>query len=123
MKEHVKINVKTDYISNRSNPMKSYYLFSYEIKIINNNIVPITLLSRHWNIKDSEGLIEDIFGPGVVGEKPTILPNQFYKYTSYCPLKTPVGFMEGEFRMLNNENIEFDVKIKPFRLSIPGVFN
>ena len=123
MKEHVKINVKTDYISNRSNPMKSYYLFSYEIKIINNNIVPITLLSRHWNIKDSEGLIEDIFGPGVVGEKPTILPSQFYKYTSYCPLKTPVGFMEGEFRMLNNENIEFDVKIKPFRLSIPGVFN
>ena len=123
MQEHIKIKVKSAYIPNRSNPTNSDYLFSYQIKIINNNNSAIKLLSRHWNIKDSDGRVEDIYGPGVVGKKPEILSGQHFKYTSYCPLKTPVGFMKGEFRMIGDDNKEFDVKIKSFRFSIPGVFN
>mgnify|MGYP001252244252 FL=1 len=123
MQKHIKIKVKTAYIPSRSNPASLYYLFSYQIKIINNNSYTINLLSRHWNIKDSEGKVEDIYGPGVVGKKPEILPSQYFEYTSYCPLKTPVGFMKGEFRMTSAENKEFDVKIKSFRLSVPEVFN
>lgn len=123
MQEYVKIKVKSAYIPSRSNPSKPYYLFSYNIKIINNNDSVIKLLSRHWNIKDSDGNVEDIYGPGVVGKTPEILSGQSFEYTSYCPLKTPVGFMKGEFRMINYKNKEFDVEIKPFCLSIPEVFN
>ena len=123
MEEHVKIIVKSTYLPNRSNPIRLYYLFSYKIKIINNSPITIKLLSRHWNIKDAEGRVEDIFGPGVVGKQPKILAGQYFEYMSYCPLKTPVGFMKGEFRMLNDENVEFDVDIKPFRLFVPEVFN
>tara|TARA_B110000008_G_scaffold260675_1_gene281485 strand:- start:319 stop:624 length:306 start_codon:yes stop_codon:yes gene_type:complete len=100
-----------------------YYLFSYEIKIINNNSFPIKLLSRHWNIKDAENRVEDIYGPGVIGEKPTILPGEYFEYMSYCPLRTPFGFMEGEFFMIDNQNIEFEVKISPFRLYVPEALN
>ena len=61
MEERVKIIVKSTYLPNRSNPIRLYYLFSYKIKIINNSPITIKLLSRHWNIKDAEGRVEDIF--------------------------------------------------------------
>jgi ApaG protein len=74
------------------------------------------LISRHWHITDGTGISEDIYGPGVIGKKPTIEPNTFFEYTSFCPLRTPVGFMEGSYRMLNKDGEEFDLKINKFRL-------
>jgi ApaG protein len=59
----------------------------------------------------------------VVGKKPTIEPNSFFEYTSFCPLRTPVGFMEGSYRVLNKEGKEFSVKIKKFRLLASQVLN
>ena len=123
MHEHVKIKVKSTYIPNRSNPTKSQYLFSYVIKIINNNSFPIKLLSRHWNIKDAQDGVEDIYGPGVVGKQPIILPGEDFEYMSYCPLKTPIGFMKGEFCMIDDKKKEFDVEIKTFKLSVPEISN
>ena len=123
MHKYVKIKVKSTYIASRSNPIKSYYLFSYEIKIINNNSFPIKLLSRHWNIKDAQDGVEDIYGPGVVGKQPIILPGEDFEYMSYCPLKTPIGFMKGEFCMIDDKKKEFDVEIKTFKLSVPDISN
>ena len=123
MHKYVKIKVKSTYIASRSNPTNSYYLFSYEIKIINNNSFLIQLLSRHWNIKDVQGGVEDIYGPGVVGKQPIIAPGKFFKYMSYCPLKTPIGFMKGEFCMIDDKKKEFDIEIKTFKLSVPEISN
>tara|TARA_B100001250_G_scaffold360611_1_gene338176 strand:- start:3093 stop:3464 length:372 start_codon:yes stop_codon:yes gene_type:complete len=123
MEEHVKINIKSTYIPSRSDLLRSYYFFSYEIKIINNNEFPIKLLSRHWNIQDGEGRVEDIYGPGVIGKQPNILNGQYFEYMSYCPLRTPIGFMKGEFRMIGKQKKEFDVKIKSFCLRASEVFN
>ena len=123
MHKRVKIKVKSTYIPSRSNPMKPYYLFSYEIKIINNNNFPIRLLSRHWNIKDAQGGVEDIYGPGVVGKQPIIAPGKHFEYMSYCPLKTPIGFMKGEFYMIDDKKKEFDIEIETFKLSVPETSN
>ena len=123
MHKYVKIKVKSTYIASRSNPIKSYYLFSYEIKIINNNSFPIKLLSRHWNIKDEQGGVEDIYGPGVVGKQPIIEPGKDFEYRSFCPLKTPIGFMRGEFCMIDDKKKEFDIEIKTFKLSVPEISN
>ncbi len=123
MYNYVNIKAKSTYIPSRSNILKSYYFFSYEIKIINKNSFPVKLLSRHWNIKDADGKVEDIFGPGVIGKQPTILPGQYFEYMSYCPIKTPIGFMKGEFRMVDDKDKEFDVEIKCFRLFVPEILN
>tara|TARA_B110000438_G_C15728235_1_gene613021 strand:- start:503 stop:874 length:372 start_codon:yes stop_codon:yes gene_type:complete len=123
MYNYVNIKAKSTYIPSRSNILKSYYFFSYEIKIINKNSFPVKLLSRHWNIKDADGKVEDIFGPGVIGKQPTILPGQYFEYMSYCPIKTPIGFMKGEFRMVDDKDKEFDVEIKSFRLFVPEILN
>ena len=123
MKNSIEINVKPNYVPERSSPVRSYYLFSYHITIFNRGGNQIELLSRYWHITDGHGNTEDIHGPGVIGEQPKILPGELFEYTSFCPLPTPMGFMEGSFRMVEDSGNEFDAIINPFRLVAPQVLN
>lgn len=116
MQKQIFTTVDPCYVPDRSSPIRSYFLFSYSIRIQNLSKGAIKLISRHWHITDGTGISEDIYGPGVIGKKPTIEPNTFFEYTSFCPLRTPVGFMEGSYRMLNKDGEEFDLKINKFRL-------
>ena len=123
MEKDIIVSAKTSYVSERSSPMQSYFLFSYLIEIKNNSNQTIKLISRHWHIKDGSGGSEDIFGPGVVGKTPTIKPSGVFSYTSFCPLKTPIGSMEGSYIMVNQQGEEFSIKIPVFRLIASQVLN
>ena len=114
---------KPSNVPQRSSPIQSYFLFSYLIEIKNNSNQIIKLISRHWHIKDGSGLSEDIFGPGVVGKTPTIKPNGVFSYSSFCPLKTPIGSMQGSYIMVNEQGEEFSIKIPVFRLIASQVLN
>jgi ApaG protein len=123
MKNRIIVEVNSEFIPNQSDPVKEYYLFTYHVTISNRSETTVKLLSRYWSINDGLGNTEDIHGPGVVGKTPTIMPREVFKYSSFCPLKTPIGTMEGSFRMINKDNVEFDVEIKPFRLVASQVLN
>ena len=123
MKGLIKIQTLPEYLPNRSNPARSYYFFSYQIKITNKSKEKVQLLSRYWHITDGQGQSEDIHGPGVVGKTPLIVPGSSFQYTSFCPLPTPVGFMEGSYRMVSESGLEFDVKITPFKLMASDFLN
>jgi|TARA_Y100000994_G_scaffold123009_1_gene100982 ApaG protein len=123
MKNNIEILTRPDYLPDRSDPIKSYYFFSYQIKIVNRSVETIQLLSRYWHIVDGQGRAEDIYGPGVVGKTPILKPNDLFEYTSFCPLPTPLGFMEGSYRMLDESGKEFDVPIERFQLVAPQVLN
>jgi len=123
MKNNIEILTSPDYLPDRSDPIKSYYFFSYQIKIVNRSVETIQLLSRYWHIVDGQGRAEDIYGPGVVGKTPILKPNDLFEYTSFCPLPTPLGFMEGSYRMLDESGKEFDVPIERFQLVAPQVLN
>tara|TARA_B100001769_G_scaffold166569_1_gene131034 strand:+ start:266 stop:637 length:372 start_codon:yes stop_codon:yes gene_type:complete len=123
MKNNIEIFTSPDYLPDRSDPIKSYYFFSYQIKIANRSEETIQLLSRYWHIVDGQGRAEDIYGPGVVGKTPILKPNDLFEYTSFCPLPTPLGFMEGSYRMLDESGKEFDVPIERFQLVAPQVLN
>ena len=123
MKNNIEILTRPDYLPDRSDPIKSYYFFSYQIKIVNRSVETIQLLSRYWHIVDGQGRAEDIYGPGVVGKTPILKPNDLFEYTSFCPLPTPLGFMEGSYRMLDESGKEFDVPIERFQLIAPQVLN
>jgi len=123
MKNNIEILTSPDYLPDRSDPIKSYYFFSYQIKIVNRSVETIQLLSRYWHIVDGQGRAEDIYGPGVVGKTPILKPNNLFEYTSFCPLPTPLGFMEGSYRMLDESGKEFDVPIERFQLVAPQVLN
>ena len=123
MKNSVEITVKPNYVPERSNPVRSYYFFSYHITILNRGDKQVQLLSLYWHITDGQGNTEDIHGPGVIGKQPKLFPGEIFDYTSFCPLRTPMGFMEGSFRMIDDSGNEFDATIKPFRLVAPQVLN
>jgi|TARA_B100000519_G_scaffold191541_1_gene192054 ApaG protein len=123
LQNSIKIQAHPEFLPERSQPDKSYYFFSYNIKIINNSEIGVKLLSRYWHIKDGKGQTEDVHGPGVVGKTPSIKPKGVFEYTSFCPLQTPIGFMEGSYRMISENGKQFDVDIPRFKLIAPQFLN
>ena len=123
MKNNIEILTRPDDLPDRSDPIKSYYFFSYQIKKVNRSVETNQLLSRYWHIVDGQGRAEHNYGPGVVGKTPILKPNDLFEYTSFCPLPTPLGFMEGSYRMLDESGKEFDVPIERFQLVAPQVLN
>ena len=116
MENNIKVQTHSEFLSERSDPQKSYFFFSYQVKIINNFEKTVKLLSRYWHIEGGKGQSEDIHGPGVVGQTPIMRPKTFFQYTSFCPLQTPIGFMSGSFRMILENGEQFDVEIPRFKL-------
>ena len=116
MKKNIKIQTYPEFLPERSDPQKSYFFFSYHVKIINSSEKTVKLLSRYWHIEDGKGQSEDIHGPGVIGQTPSIRPKEFFQYTSFCPLATPIGFMSGSYRMILENGEQFDAEIPQFRL-------
>ncbi|XP_054822339.1 uncharacterized protein LOC129320767 isoform X2 [Prosopis cineraria] len=119
----IRVQVRSVYIEGRSQPSKGLYFFAYRIRITNNSDRPVQLLRRHWIITDANGKTENVWGMGVVGEQPVMLPRTSFEYSSACPISTPNGRMEGDFEMIHVDRIgssSFNVAVAPFSLSLLG---
>ncbi|KAG8476148.1 hypothetical protein CXB51_033191 [Gossypium anomalum] len=119
----IRVQVRSVYIEGRSLPSRGQYFFAYRIRITNNSDRPVQLLRRHWIITDGNGKTENVWGIGVIGEQPVILPRTGFEYSSACPLSTPSGRMEGDFEMKHIDRVgspSFNVAIAPFSLSTLG---
>jgi ApaG protein len=119
----IRIQVESEYVPKRSDPTKPIYFFAYHITITNESDNIIQLMSRYWHITDSNGNIEEIRGPGVVGKKPSLKSGEAFEYTSFCPLPTEFGVMHGIFNMLPDDGDAFNARIKPFKLAVPFSIN
>jgi ApaG protein len=117
----ISIDVVTDYVDDQSEPDMGRYVFAYTITVANKGDVPATLLSRHWVITDANGKVQEVSGDGVVGEQPHLNPGDVFRYTSGAILETPVGAMEGCYRMEADNGTNFNAPIPPFTLAVPGV--
>jgi len=120
----IRVEVESRYVPERSEPSESNWFFVYDIRVSNLGNETVQLLSRHWIIADSTGEEEEVQGPGVVGQQPTLQPGESFEYTSACPLKTPFGSMRGSYQMIALASGEqFDVEIAPFSLAEPFSVN
>ena len=117
---HISVAVDTRYLEDQSDPEEHRYVFAYTITIRNRGSVAAKLLGRHWVITDANGKVQEVRGEGVVGEQPHLMPGQGFRYTSGAVLETPVGSMQGSYRMLADNGVEFDAPIAAFTLAIPG---
>ena len=115
----VVVQVESTYVPERSQPLQQRWFFSYRIRIANQGDVVVQLISRHWIITDANGDMEEVVGPGVVGEQPLLRPGESFEYTSFCPLSTPFGTMRGSYQMTTEDGETFDAEIAPFELSEP----
>jgi ApaG protein len=119
----IEIEVATSYIDDQSEPDSDRYVFAYTITISNNGDVAAQLISRHWVITDANGKVQEVSGDGVVGEQPHLNPGEVFRYSSGAVLETPVGAMQGLYRMEADNGIGFDAPIAPFTLAVPGLLN
>lgn len=117
---NVTVSVELSYLDNESTPEDNVYVWAYTVRIENKGGEALQLRSRHWTITDSYGRIQQVHGPGVVGEQPVIAPGASYQYTSGTPLSTPSGFMTGTYSMQATDGRIMDVEIPTFSLDTPG---
>lgn len=121
--EGIRVTVSTQYVSGQSIPSARRYVFAYTVRIENGGRVPAQLRSRHWIITDGNGKVEQVRGPGVVGQQPLLQPGEHFEYTSGCVLETPRGEMRGTYQMHRADGVVFDAQIAPFALSLPYSLN
>ena len=119
----IRIQVAGFYVPERSSPQENYYFFAYKIRISNSGTETAQLISRVWIITDANGEQQRVEGPGVVGEQPVLAPGESFEYTSFCPLSTSLGSMEGSYAMKTDAGEMFDARIDSFLLAVPHAVN
>src|SRR3954463_937261 len=108
---NVRVEVESQYAPEHSQPFQNQWFFYYTIRISNESEETVQLLSRRWIITDANGHVEEVRGPGVVGEQPVLAPGESFQYTSGSPLPTATGVMHGTYQMIVTESGQpFDVE-------------
>src|SRR6266700_6566650 len=115
----IEVTVTPRFVSERSSPSNGYFFWAYTINITNLGKETVHLKTRHWRITDALGRLQEVKGPGVVGEEPTLKPTESFEYTSGVPLPTPSGFMVGSYGMVTETGEPFDIDIPAFSLDLP----
>ena len=119
----VTVRVSVSYLPEQSEPERGRWFWAYHIRLENEGADTVQLLTRHWVITDGRGARHSVEGEGVVGEHPVIEPGASFDYVSGCPLATPSGAMQGNYRMVREDGAIFDVEIPRFSLFAPAVLN
>jgi len=119
----IRVTVQSKYLPEQSVPRMGRYVWAYTIRIENEGARAAKLLTRHWIITDANGAIEEVRGPGVVGEQPHLTSGQTFQYTSGCVLKTARGTMRGSYQMVRDDGGELDVEVAAFALELPQFLN
>ncbi len=123
MTQGIRVRVKAHYAPERSQPAAGVYFFVYTVTLSNEGRETAQLKSRHWIITDGHQKVEEVRGPGVVGETPVLQPGQSFTYSSGCMLKTQFGTMHGTYQMVRPDGRAFDAEIAPFVLALPHAVN
>ena len=107
----ITVRVSPNFLEEQSTPAQGRWFWSYHIRIENGGAESVQLMTRHWRITD---------GRGVVGEQPLLLPGESHDYVSGCPLPTPSGMMEGQYRFVREDGTTFLAEIPRFTLVAPA---
>lgn len=115
----VRVRVRAEFSPEHSSPADDRWFFLYTVAIANDGPETVQLVTRHWIITDGGGQVEEVRGPGVVGRQPILEPGDSFEYTSGCPLRVPMGSMQGSYQMVTTTGEQFDAQIAPFTLKAP----
>ncbi|MGA2274061.1 MAG: Co2+/Mg2+ efflux protein ApaG [Bryobacteraceae bacterium] len=121
--DSIRVEVMSRHSPENSRPEQGEWVFEYTVRITNQGPETVQLLSRHWIITDASEHTEEVQGPGVVGEQPVLATGESFQYSSWCPLKTPIGEMHGTYRMARVGGTQFDIEIAPFALKAAYTVN
>ena len=115
----IRVRVRPEYLEAQSAPDEGRYFWSYTVEILNEGSETVQLRSRYWRITDANGHVEEVRGPGVVGQTPVLGPGESFEYTSGCPLKTSSGIMVGSYQMAKSDGAVLEIAVPAFSLDSP----
>jgi ApaG protein len=113
----IRVSVTPQFLEQESDDDR--YFWAYTVVIENEGEKTAQLKTRYWQITDAVGRVEEVRGPGVVGETPVLKPGESFTYTSGCPLREPSGVMVGHYGMVDADGAPFEVEIPAFSLDSP----
>ena len=113
----IRVTVRPLFLPEQSDPPKHRYVFAYFVRLENVGTIPAQLLTRRWLIHDDVGEETEVAGDGVVGQQPNLGAGQVHEYNSFCVLKSPSGWMEGQYHFVRKDGSGFDALIPRFQLS------
>jgi ApaG protein len=120
----IKVSVETFYQAENSNPGEGKFIFAYRITIENVSDYTVQLMRRHWVIMDSNSIVREVNGEGVVGEQPILYPGQSHQYVSWSHLTTEIGKMHGHYLFIREiDGRSFKAAIPEFMLITPAKMN
>ena len=115
----ITIIVQPSYLEEESTPADNQFRWAYHVRIENQGRETVKLLSRYWRITDASARVQEVRGPGVVGEQPVLKTGQAFEYRSWTQLPKPHGIMVGTYQMEREDGAIFDVAIPAFSLDSP----
>ncbi len=115
----ITVTVVPRFLDEQSTPSDDHFVWEYRVKIENEGSETVQLITRHWRITDNRGRVQEVRGPGVVGEQPVLRPGDSFEYRSGTPLPTPSGIMVGTYQMETASGDRFDVAVPAFSLDSP----
>ncbi|MBV6631546.1 MAG: Co2+/Mg2+ efflux protein ApaG [Alphaproteobacteria bacterium] len=115
----IQVEVEPEFLNERSSPTENHYVWAYHVRIENQSERRVQLRSRYWRITDANGHVQEVRGPGVVGEEPWLEPGSSFEYSSGAPLTTPSGIMTGSYSMEDESGDQFDIDVPAFSLDSP----
>ncbi|KAG5839899.1 F-box only protein 3 isoform X1 [Anguilla rostrata] len=121
----IKVSVSTSFLPELSSVHPPHFFFTYRIRIeMSKDALPenaCQLDSRYWKITNANGNVEEVRGPGVVGEFPVMSPGKVHEYASCTTFSTTSEQMEGHytFHRLKNKEEVFSVSIPRFHMVCP----
>jgi ApaG protein len=116
--EGIRVRAIAMFLPKESNLTENKFVFAYKIMLANEGTKRARLIARHWVIINGNGDREDVQGPGVIGKYPNLAPGDVFEYTSFCPLDTDWGTMEGTYQMQREDGTLFDAMIGRFYLAM-----
>ncbi|KAM3857281.1 F-box only protein 3 [Diretmus argenteus] len=121
----ISVSVSTSFLPELSSVHPPHFFFTYRIRIeMSSDALPeaaCQLDSRYWKITNANDNVEEVRGPGVVGEFPVMTPGKVHEYASCTTFSTTSEYMEGHYtfhRLANKEEV-FHVAIPRFHMVCP----
>lgn len=117
----IQITIWPEFIDSKSSAIGDLFIWAYHVRIDNHSSNSVRLVKRYWRIIDEHGVVQEVFGDGVIGEQPLIAPHDSYQYSSGVHLRCHSGIMTGHYQMQKDDGEIFDAKIPTFSLDVPTI--
>ena len=117
----VRVVVHSALVPEMSSPRDGTFVYSYKVAITNESAEePVQVVSRHWEITDEDGHVEEVRGTGLVGFQPVLETGKAFEYTSQAPLRRLRGTMRGVLTAVGQRSKKLvELRVGAFALTPP----